>query len=519
MVVRPLLAVLLDPGSWEEAEAVILAGVSPATLGHQLRALYGLDTAASATPVQIPIKVKIEEAAAEEEPVYAEYDAVECKDDDEDFVQETNYLKNELENDVSTIKVSSSKLKKVIKCVIDECDRTFWRTDKYKKHFLKAHEDQEYVPPSKLRPSTCRTCGKEFATYKLLKAHNKKAHHSDDYHALITCEFCGEVLKGKNSLSRHMRQLHSMFRCSCSVEFKTEFEFYEHKQERQEEGCERECAPPEACPCHTLTIQLGDSVSGNQTRTKVKIRADGVKKKGCETWYPCTHCHETFAYQKDVKKHMLEAHWSELKEKGMLYTTNGTVTIKNVACEYENCDKYFRDKDAKDTHVAREHTKERTTYICEICSKTFLSKSGLREHKNVKHSTVVDPQMCNECGDVFDNKSKLTYHITIVHKVKERKFHCRFCDYRTYAKPQLVEHERTHTGEKPEICSHCGQGFSSKKARVNHERLHTGEKPYKCSYCDNSFVQRTSLNVHIQTHHKEVHALADPKVVFVWEYS
>ena len=53
MVVRPLLAGLLDPATWEEADSVILAGVSPATLGHQLRALYGLDTAASATPVQV----------------------------------------------------------------------------------------------------------------------------------------------------------------------------------------------------------------------------------------------------------------------------------------------------------------------------------------------------------------------------------------------------------------------------------------------------------------------------------
>ena len=50
---RPLLAGLLDPATWEMADSVILAGVSPAQLGHQLRALYGLDTAASATPVQV----------------------------------------------------------------------------------------------------------------------------------------------------------------------------------------------------------------------------------------------------------------------------------------------------------------------------------------------------------------------------------------------------------------------------------------------------------------------------------
>ena len=34
MVVRPLLAGLLDPGTWEEADSVILAGVGPAQLGQ-----------------------------------------------------------------------------------------------------------------------------------------------------------------------------------------------------------------------------------------------------------------------------------------------------------------------------------------------------------------------------------------------------------------------------------------------------------------------------------------------------
>ena len=99
-----------------------------------------------------------------------------------------------------------------------------------------------------------------------------------------------------------------------------------------------------------------------------------------------------------------------------------------------------------------------------------------------------------------------------IHQEKVRKHKCRFCDYNTYAKPQLVEHERTHTGEKPEICSYCAQGFSSKKTLRNHERLHTGERPFKCRFCDSAFAQRTSLNVHVQTHHKEVAAAGLDKV-------
>ena len=65
------------------------------------------------------------------------------------------------------------------------------------------------------------------------------------------------------------------------------------------------------------------------------------------------------------------------------------------------------------------------------------------------------------------------------------------------------EHVRTHTGEKPEICKFCGQGFKQKRTRENHERLHTGEKPFQCNFCSSCFAQRTGLNVHVQTHHKE----------------
>ena len=70
-------------------------------------------------------------------------------------------------------------------------------------------------------------------------------------------------------------------------------------------------------------------------------------------------------------------------------------------------------------------------------------------------------------------------------------------------KNQLKEHERSHTGEKPEMCKWCGMKFSNKSTLVNHERLHTGEKPFKCNFCDKAFAQRNSLKVHKKSNHPE----------------
>lgn len=117
--------------------------------------------------------------------------------------------------------------------------------------------------------------------------------------------------------------------------------------------------------------------------------------------------------------------------------------------------------------------------------KSAVSRDNhVNSHERPHHCTV---ENCSTGGMGFVSKTALTQHM--------RGFHPDECDLSDSFAPV---NRRTVTGTQWK-CPDCHKSFTRRSILVEHQRTHTGEKPFNCSFCGRRFARKNDVRRHEQT--------------------
>lgn len=327
-------------------------------------------------------------------------------------------------------------------------------------------------------------CGKFFKRKTSLLACLRTHEVSTDTNS-FQCISCNKQFKDKEELTAHRRRLHrKRFPCKfCPTDYNTRKELFKHLQIHQK-------------------VQLMEyKVISEFVKGKQKLRCFMCSKSFSELSelkyhvmddhrepYICPHCNGTFAKIIDFGNHTKAFH-PEVEGQSVLDVLEAfSKLIQAWRCE--DCNEQFHEADKFAMHQIEKHSpdvKNRDQFQCEDCRRVFISQKGLTSHKRIHENNTesieeTEPQekgvMCVECRKICKDMTALNSHMRL--HSPERKYPCKFCDFRFATPEKRKAHSEIHTGDMKYVCFICEYQCSSEH-RLEHHKMsikHANMKQY-----------------------------------------
>lgn len=150
--------------------------------------------------------------------------------------------------------------------------------------------------------------------------------------------------------------------------------------------------------------------------------------------------------------------------------------------------------------VSSTSSKRPKKYFCDYdgCSNAYNRPSLLQQHQRTH--TGERPFVCTQCSKAFSRKSHLTAHLQSHIHPDDKPYKCEVCNKGLNTLQHLRRHEKTH--EKSFQCELCDEAFYKKQTLLNHKfRVHENVKKLTCFVCDKSFSRPSKFAHHNEKYH------------------
>ncbi|ODM90803.1 putative zinc finger protein, partial [Orchesella cincta] len=324
-------------------------------------------------------------------------------------------------------------------CGEEECSEKFESKQLLKFHMDKAHPDKNPAPPEETEQGeqscqhcqtvfaskmevdyhiavkhrdillTCTTCNIKFSSYHFYRKHMETTR----IHATtkgFSCELCGRSFYSGLRLNYHRRQVHyaelGLDPCQCpecglilceSSTLKTHIKMV-HRQEKNYscEYCGKAFSIPQMLKVHLKRFHEGPL--GAQELPEGKHYRVEVGESQEKIWL-CELCPVKFLAMSQVRKHLLSAHYYELK-----YICEG--------CGRRFCAAMGLHHHRKSCEGLKEGGTPGEKFTCDVCPKTFQTSDQRHLHERRRHKSNSGgvSHLCPVCGRGFRQAGRLAVH-------------------------------------------------------------------------------------------------------------